>query len=83
MQIEHGRTTDFTCPHCLAGYEMSETPAHDTGSATCEVCNMVLMNWVDAPIPLFRAKNSFEDARRRYFFPWPGLNRQAVHPARR
>jgi hypothetical protein len=68
MQIEHGRTTDFTCPHCRAVYEMSETPAHDTGSARCEVCNMVLMNWVDAPIPLFRAKNSFEDARRRYFF---------------
>jgi NAD-dependent SIR2 family protein deacetylase len=66
MQIEHGRATDFTCAHCGAVYEMSESPAHDTGSAACEVCNMVLKKWVDAPIPLFRAKSSIEDARRRY-----------------
>ncbi len=50
MQIKHDRATDFTCPHCGAVYEMLETPAHDTGSATCEVCNLVLMKWVDAPI---------------------------------
>ena len=71
MQIKHDRATDFTCPHCGAVYEMLETPAHDTGSATCEVCNLVLMKWVDAPIPLFRAKNGIEDARRRYLFLGP------------
>jgi hypothetical protein len=66
MQIEHFRAKDFTCAHCGTVYEMSETPAHDTGSAACEVCNMVLMKWADAPIPLFRAKNSIDDARHRY-----------------
>jgi hypothetical protein len=71
MQIEHDRATDFTCAHCGAVYEMLQTPAHDTGFAACEVCNMVLMKWVDAPIPLFRAKNSIDDARRRYFFLGP------------
>ena len=71
MQIERDCATDFTCAHCGAVYEILETPARDTGSAACEVCNMVLMKWVDAPIPLFRAKNSIEDARRRYFSPGP------------
>jgi hypothetical protein len=71
MQIEHRRAKDFTCANCGAVYEMSETPAHDTGSAACEVCSMVLMKWVDAPIPLFRAKNGIEDARRRYLFLGP------------
>jgi hypothetical protein len=66
MQIAHRRVKDFTCARCGAAYEMSGTPAHDTGSAACEVCSMVLMKWVEAPIPLFRAKNSMEDARRRY-----------------
>jgi hypothetical protein len=62
MQIERGRAEDFTCATCGAVYEMSETPAHDTGSAACEVCSMVLMKWVDAPIPLFRAKKSIEES---------------------
>jgi hypothetical protein len=74
MQIEHCRAKDFTCAHCGAVYEMSETPAHDTGSAACEVCSMVLMKWVDAPIPLIRAKNNIEDARRRYLSLGTGAN---------
>jgi hypothetical protein len=68
MQIARGRTEDFTCGHCGAGYEVSETPAHDSGSAECEVCNTIMMQWADSAIPLFRPKEDIEDARRRYFF---------------
>jgi hypothetical protein len=77
MQIEHRRAKDFTCANCGAVYEMSETPAHDTGSAACEVCSMVLMKWVDAPIPLFRAKNTIEHASRRYLSPGADANPSA------
>ena len=33
IHIERGGTEDFTCSHCGAAYEMSETPARDSGSA--------------------------------------------------
>jgi hypothetical protein len=67
VQIERDGTEDFTCTHCGAIYEMSETPAHDSGSAACEVCDMIMIKWVDSAIPLFRAKKSIEGAKRRYF----------------
>jgi hypothetical protein len=66
-QIERGGI-DFTCTHCGAVYEISKTPAHDSGSAACEVCNMIMMEWVDSAIPLFRAKESIVDAKRHYLF---------------
>jgi hypothetical protein len=68
VQIKRGSSRDFTCPHCGAVYEISESPAHDTGSAACEVCNTIMMKWADSAIPMFRAKKSIEDATRRYFF---------------
>jgi predicted nucleic acid-binding Zn ribbon protein len=74
LQIRRDGTEDFACANCGAVYEMLETPAQDTGSAACEVCGAIMMKWVNAPIPLFRAKNSIEDARRRYFFPSPDLD---------
>jgi hypothetical protein len=49
----------------------ARTPAHDGGSAACEVCNMIMMKWVDSAIPLFRAKKSIEDTKRCYFFLGP------------
>jgi hypothetical protein len=71
VQIKRDGNQDFTCAHCGAVYEMSESPAHDTGSAACEVCDAIMMKWADSAIPLFRAKKSIEDARRRYLFPNP------------
>jgi hypothetical protein len=71
VQIKRDGTKDFTCAHCGAVYEVTECPAHDTGSAACEVCSTILMKWADSAIPLFRAKTSIEDARRRYLFPNP------------
>ena len=68
VQIKGGGTEDFTCTHCGAVYEMSKSPAHDSGSVACEVCSMIMMKWVDSAIPLFRAKKNIEDARRRYLF---------------
>ena len=66
-------TRDFACAHCGTVYEISESPAHDTGFAACEVCNTIMMKWINSAIPLFRAKN-IEDARHRYFSRDPGLN---------
>jgi hypothetical protein len=71
VQIKRDNDKDFTCAHCGAVYEMSESPAHDTGSAACEVCDAIMMKWANSAIPLFRAKQSIEDARRRYLFPNP------------
>jgi hypothetical protein len=71
VQIRRDSTEDFICTHCGAVYEMSETPAHDSGSAACEVCNMIMMKWVDSAIPLFRAKKSIEGTKRCYFFLGP------------
>jgi hypothetical protein len=39
---------------------------------------MVLMKWVDAPIPLFRAKNIIEQASRRYLSPGADAMRRGV-----
>jgi predicted nucleic acid-binding Zn ribbon protein len=58
VRIERYDAGDFACTHCGTAYEKSETPARDTGFATCEVCNAIMMKWVDAAIPLFRAKKS-------------------------
>jgi hypothetical protein len=77
MQIARDGTQDFTCTHCGAVYEMSETPAHDSGSATCEVCNTIMMEWVDSAIPLFRAKKSIEDAQYRFFL-GPGATSRRI-----
>jgi hypothetical protein len=68
MRIARDGAEDFTCAHCGAVYEMSESPAHDTGSAACEVCSMIMRKWVDSAIPLFRVKKSSENARRRSLF---------------
>ena len=68
VQNRRDGTENFAFANCGAVYEVLETPARDTGSAACEVCNTIMMKWIDAPIPLFRAKNGIEDARRRYCF---------------
>jgi hypothetical protein len=68
MQIKRSSNKDFTCPHCGVVYEISESPARDTGSAACEVCNTIMMKWADSAIPTFRAKKSIEEATRRYLF---------------
>jgi hypothetical protein len=65
MQIEHRRIKDFACAHCGAVYEISESAAHDTGSAACEVCDRIMMKWADSAIPMFRAKKSIEESTRR------------------
>jgi hypothetical protein len=78
VQIVRDGAEDFTCDHCGAIYEMSETPAHDSGYAACEVCNMIMMKWVDSAIPLFRAKKSIEDAKRRYLFLGPSSTSRRV-----
>jgi hypothetical protein len=67
VQIGRDDIINFICTHCGTAYEMSETPAHDSGSATCEVCNMTMMKWVDSAIPLFRTKKNIEAAKHRYF----------------
>jgi predicted Zn finger-like uncharacterized protein len=77
MQISRDGTEDFTCPHCGAVYEVSKTPAHDSGSVACEVCETTMMKWVDSAIPIFRAKISIEDAKYRYFLPQPKLDQPA------
>jgi hypothetical protein len=78
MQIRRDGTEDFTCAHCGAVYEVLETPAHDSGSAACEVCDMIMMKWVDSAIALFRAKGGIEDAKRRYFFPGPSVTKWRI-----
>jgi predicted RNA-binding Zn-ribbon protein involved in translation (DUF1610 family) len=57
VQIRHDGIKDFTCPHCGAVYEKSQTPARDSGSAECDDCGTIMMEWVDSAIPLFRAKS--------------------------
>jgi transcription initiation factor TFIIIB Brf1 subunit/transcription initiation factor TFIIB len=68
VQIRHDGIEDFACPHCGAIYEISETPARDSGSAECEDCGTIMVEWFDSAIPLFRAKKSAENAKRPYFF---------------
>jgi hypothetical protein len=68
MHIERSRTEDFTCAHCGVVYEVSEIPAQDSGTAECQVCNTVMMRWVESAIPLFRPKEDIEDARNRHYF---------------
>jgi predicted nucleic acid-binding Zn ribbon protein len=67
VQIRRDGIEDFTCTHCGAVYEISQTPARDSGSAECDDCGTIMMKWVDSAIPLFRAKKSAENAKRRYF----------------
>ena len=74
MQITRDGTKDFACAHCGAAYEILETPARDTGSAACEVCDMIMMTWVDSAIPLFRPKLTVENAKRRYLLLGPISN---------
>jgi len=57
VQIRHDGIKDFTCRHCGAVYEISQTPARDSGSAECDDCGAIMMKWVDSAIPLFRAKS--------------------------
>jgi hypothetical protein len=69
VQIKRDSSSkDFTCPHCGAVYEISESPAHDTGSVACEVCDRIMMNWADSAIPMFRAKKSIKESTRRDLF---------------
>lgn len=68
VQIRRDGLEEFTCTHCGAAYEVSKTPARDSGSAECEVCNRIMIKWVDSAIPIFRAKKSVGNAKRRYFF---------------
>jgi hypothetical protein len=66
LMVQIGRsdsTDDFTCPHCGTVYEViSESPARDSGSAECEVCNRIMRQWTDSAIPLFRVKKRAEGA---------------------
>ena len=71
VQIARQGKRDFTCAYCRTVYEVSEIPAHDSGTATCEVCNKVMMKWVDTAIPLFRAKKIVENVKRRISFLGP------------
>jgi predicted Zn finger-like uncharacterized protein len=53
---------DFTCPHCGTVYAViSRSPARDSGSAQCEVCNRIMQQWTDSAIPLFRVKKRAEE----------------------
>jgi hypothetical protein len=81
MRIAREGTKDFACAHCGAVYEISETPARDTGSAACEVCDMIMMTWVDSAIPLFRPKQTVENAKRRYLLLGPISNGGLTHSA--
>ena len=81
MHITREGTKDFACTHCGAVYEISETPARDTGSATCEVCDLIMMTWVDSAIPLFRPKQTVENAKRRYLLLGPIANCRPTHSA--
>jgi hypothetical protein len=66
VQIRRDSTDDFICTH--GGQSMRcRPPAHDSGSAACEVCNMIMMKWVDSAIPLFRAKKNIEDTALLFF----------------
>jgi hypothetical protein len=83
VQIARDGTENFTCAHCGTVYEISKTSARDSGSAECEVCNMIMMEWVDSAIPLFRAKRSIEEAKRRYCFFGPSSTSQRIASGRK
>lgn len=68
MQIRRNGVEEFTCGHCGTQYEVSKTPARDSGSAECEVCNRIMIKCVDAAIPIFRSKRSVENQKRCYLF---------------
>jgi hypothetical protein len=60
-----GLAKDCTCPHCGTTYEVTwGSPARDTGSVNCEVCDQIMMKWDNSPIPLFRIKRHAEASRR-------------------
>jgi predicted Zn finger-like uncharacterized protein len=47
----------FACPHCGTQYRVTvSSPARDSGSATCEVCNRVMATWTDSAIPSYTMK---------------------------
>jgi hypothetical protein len=49
----------ITCHHCGTTYEaIWGPPARDSGSAQCEVCNQVLMEWSESAIPHFRIQKA-------------------------
>jgi transcription elongation factor Elf1 len=52
---------DFKCPHCGALYEVYTLPARDTGSATCDVCDQVMVRWNQTAIPSFWLKRRADD----------------------
>ena len=68
VQIRRNGIEEFTCSHCGTQYDVSKTPARDNGSAECQVCNRIMIKWVDAAIPIFRSKKSVENLKRRYLF---------------
>jgi uncharacterized paraquat-inducible protein A len=54
VQIKRRQADDFRCSHCGTIYELTRlTPARDTGSAKCVVCQEIMMQWKDSPIPSF------------------------------
>jgi hypothetical protein len=79
MRISREGNKDFACAHCGAVYEILETPARDTGSAACEVCDMTMMTWIDSAIPLFRPKQTVENAKRRYLLHGPISDDRLTH----
>ena len=52
---------EFPCSHCGTLYEVSTSPGQDTGSATCDVCGEIMLQWNDTAIPLFRVKSRADD----------------------
>ncbi len=68
VQIGRNGIEEFTCSHCGTRYEVSRTPARDSGSEECQVCNRIMIKWVDAAIPIFRSKTSLENLKRHYLF---------------
>jgi hypothetical protein len=54
------------CRNCGATYEMVwSTPAKDTGSVDCQICDRKLIQWKDAPIPVILIKETAEGLAQR------------------
>ena len=62
VRISRASDENFSCPHCGTEYRMIlRSPARDSGSATCEVCRKVMVEWTDAAIPSFAMKIPADD----------------------
>jgi transcription elongation factor Elf1 len=57
VRITRSSDQDFACPHCGTEYQVTfSLPARDSGSASCEVCHRVMVNWTDSASPSYRIK---------------------------